>query len=580
MSKILYVSLNRKEVSAQLEQKVKQICDDLNAENIEANPTLIYKEKNILYGILNPTPTLRHSNSNVLLGELFGDANWEGLNRDYPDGNYAIFRSNNESIEIVSDVLGTRTVWFYKDEQVFICSTSQRAIIQFLGDFQFDDRVIPWIISSGSLGSSYCWDKRIMRLPADGTILLDKETWNLKITQKPVEFKCSNLSDREYEIKLKNTLYKTFQSLDLDFSKWVVSLSGGYDSRAILSLLNYTKKPLEKIKTVTWGDKASLKEKGSDPAVARKLAGKFHVTNKFYDTGDGSGNEDFASITDKFLRKGEGRNDQVLGYLDGFKTWKILYENQNHGVLRGDEVFGYNKIYSALIVRDFMGLSMCGDFSNLSKYKYIRSLKQKLPDYFVQKQNESLDTWRDRLFQMYRIPLIQASLADLKYPYIEQINPFLSRKIVTQVRAMPDHLRTNKFLFKKIVSPMSPKVSYATSGKSPDIFKKILYDPSTVKILREELLSPHAKALFPEEFLQEITSELRENLPQTTSKKAKFIKYLKKLIPSKIKKRIAQNTTSLHLDINKLGYRIYLICWMNRILLEDSGKFKNYSRTG
>ncbi len=575
MSKILYVCHKEEKITELHQAKVEEICNSLNADNITSNPTFIYSGQNIIFGINNPVIKLPHHHLNILLGEPFKKGSWEIIGEDYPDGNYALFRTDNDFLEVVCDTLGTRTIWYYQDEKVFISSTSQRAIIQYLGDFQFDERVIPWIISSGSLGPQHSWDKRIKRIPADGSLLLNKRNWRVEIKARTVTFSNSNKSDEEYEELLKETLIDTFRYLDLDFSEWIVSLSGGYDSRSILSLLKISGKNFDQIKTVTWGDKFSLKEKGSDVSIAKKVAKSYQVENKFYDTGDGSVSEEFETIIDRFLKLGEGRNDKIPAYLDGFKTWKILFEAGNKGVIRGDEVFGYNKIYSSLTVRDFMGLTLCSDYTNLSKYKYINNLEQKLPEEYAQQPGESLDTWRDRLFHLYRIPSIQASLADLKYSFIEQIDPFLSKKIVYLVRTMPDHLRTNKALFKKIMSSINPNVPFATGLPSSNKLKQLFYKKSTVEMVKKELQSENAKSIFPEEFLNDLLDFYKSKTEKPSSEKDLMKSLFKKLIPTKFKKRIVQHRNNLNLDENQLRFRIYLICRMNKIINEDIKPSKN-----
>ena len=64
------------------------------------------------------------------MGQLFEHSQtwWKPL-QEYPDGSYAIFRERNDHVEIVSDVVGSRIIWYYKDDELFIASTSQRRIL-------------------------------------------------------------------------------------------------------------------------------------------------------------------------------------------------------------------------------------------------------------------------------------------------------------------------------------------------------------------------------------------------------------------------------------------------------------------
>ena len=72
-----------------------------------------------------------------------------------------------------------------------------------------------------------------------------------------------------------------------------------------------------------------------------------------------------------------------------------------------------------------------------------------LPDGLQQGAGESLETWRDRLQQQFRVPFVLGALSDLKLPYVEIINPLLSDSIVDFIRQLPDALRTNKVLLRR-----------------------------------------------------------------------------------------------------------------------------------
>ena len=58
----------------------------------------------------------------------------------------------------------------------------------FLGNFDFDKRTIPWMLSTGTLGPFYSWDKRISLLPPDSSITLNKNNWSLNFHQEKPEF--------------------------------------------------------------------------------------------------------------------------------------------------------------------------------------------------------------------------------------------------------------------------------------------------------------------------------------------------------------------------------------------------------
>lgn len=565
MSKIIYACFRNREISPEIVNKVNTICNALNPDNIAARENLLEISQNIIYGIANPSAAIQRNGENVLLGHTLSGAegNWQQLGEEAPDGNFAIFRTTENELEIISDVMETKTIWYYFDKEIFLASSSQKAIIQFLGSFEFEERLIPWMISTGSLGPSFAWDRRIKRVPTDGYIKLNRKSWELTQGGKPVVFSKSKKSHSEYKKLLASTLQETFKKIQIDLRKWVITLSGGHDSRAILLLFKeFNSSPKKEFRTITWGEKKSLQDPHSDASIAEKLSKKENTDHQYYFTENAD--EPTEKIVERFLNNGEGRIDHITGYMDGFKIWQKIYQDKILGVIRGDEVFGYNKIYSPLIVNSFMGLTLCSDYSNLKKYKYISTLPQQKPEVLERKKDESLSTWRDRIFQIYRIPFVQSALADLKYPYVEQVNPFLSRKVVMATRQLPDHLRTDKKLFKEVMRERDTGVPFSKRDSNA-LLRDVLKEEDFVALIKTELSSYYAKKLFPSDFLEQVISNLKIQENNTPSTQKGFMGKLKSFIPKKLKKYLAQQQKSLILDENILGFRIFIICKMHRM---------------
>ncbi|MDT0677459.1 asparagine synthase-related protein [Autumnicola musiva] len=569
MSKIIYVCY-RNEFPVNEKKNISRICNEINADNINANPSSIFKDGNICYGLSNPVSTIKHNGRNILLGKLFNESDsWQEVETDYPDGNYLICRSNGIKIELVTDLVGTRTVWYYKDEEKFIAATSQRAIIKFLKDFQFDEGVISWMISSGSLGPLNSWDKRIKRL-APGSITLDLKKWELNKRKNEVHFSYKKISDAEHQANLKDALEKSFENLNVDFRKWTLSLSGGHDCRGILALMDKAKPAQDKIETVTWGLRKAEQEKKSDAYVAREVSNYFKTSHKYYET-DTKEEEAIDSVFTRFLLNGEGRIDHISGYMDGFEIWKVLFENDIEGVIRGNQVFGQKTPHSAFAVRSFIGIPLCKDFDNLQKFNYIQNLEQKLPEQLDRQEGESLSTWRDRLLQEYRLPVIQAALSDLKFPYVEQFDPLLSREIIEEVKTLPDHLRDGKCLYQEIVKQLNPGLGYASRSATKDK-KEIVAQADFVKIIKQELSTQHALTIFPEDFLNDVNSKLKDENQTQTLSIASFKRLISSILPLKMKKKIYKKVINPSLNNNILAFRLAIICRMTRIFNEDTSE--------
>jgi len=505
MAKCIWI-YSRKPLPNSVEEKITSICTKIAPDNIIPRKAKVKIGSNNAFGIMNPTNTILIHDNSLMLGKMIGeDDKWHEPGTDFPEGTFALFRDGEGFCEIVTDPVGTRTIWYYHDEDLFIASTSQRAIILYIGGFEFDARVIPWMLSTGSLGPTLSWDRRIMRVPTDTSVILDKKNWSLQVNQKPIEFEESKISDIDHEKSLREALVATFESIKFDFDEWILPLSGGYDSRGILCLLK-SKNNVEGIKTITWGLKTSLESKTNDAYVAGQLAQKLNIPHSYFYTD--LADEPAELIFNRFLINGEGRVDHIAGYMDGFVIWKHLFENNIQGIIRGDEGFGWTEVVSPLEVRQCVGFPICSDYSNLQDFLPQNSKSQVISAILERNEGESLSTWRDRLYQTVRISTILAALSDLKLSYVEIANPLLTKRIIYQVRKMPDHLRTQKLLYKKIVNTISPEVPYASIDAIADN-SEVLRLRQVVDLLKSEISSDTTLKLFTAEFIRNVLNNLK-----------------------------------------------------------------------
>lgn len=511
----------------------------------------------------------------VLLGFLYEkhSVHWDEPRKIYPDGNYALFRANEDEIEVVSDCAATRTIWYYHDDELFIASTSQRAIIMFLESFSFDERVIPWLLSTGSLGPTFSWDRRIKRLQADTSLSIDRKGWNISLNQNPITFNEVNRRTEAHKEVLTNAITKTVEFIEnIDFDQWVLPLSGGYDSRGILCFIKDGIGTPDNLKAVTWGLEESLSEDGNDAKVAKDLAQTLGIQHGYYHTGISS--DPIETIIDRFLFCSEGRIDHISGYMDGMDIWKQFYNDNIKGVIRGDEGFGWGAVSSELTVRISVGCGLCSDFKNLSHIIDECELPtQELPHDLQKVTGESLDAWRDRLYHSYRLPTILSALSDIKFSYVEQINPLLSKAILNAVRSLPDNLRTDKFLFKRIVESMSPTIPFATRGANASP-KEILRNKAFADMLKSEISSDYSINLFGVKFKNLILKsiEVDEVRPGKQRKRRNIKGFISSILPQSIKNILRDSVASPTVDGNILAFRVFIIIKMHKMLVADSAR--------
>ena len=175
--------------------------------------------------------------------------------------------------------------------------------------------------------------------------------------------------------------------------------------------------------------------------------------------------------------------------------------------------------------------------------------------------------WRDRLYHQFRLPTIISALGDLRLAYVEQASaPLLSRRVLRAVRQLPDDLRTNKILFKRIVGAMSPKFEFAASGAiaSP---QQILRDERIVDLLKEELSSEHLKQVVPAGLLDRIAEGMETGRLRTSRWDA-------------YSRRVKTRLLGGEVDYNVLAFRVFIISRMNTIMNQDSCASTNRSGGG
>lgn len=568
MSKLVYICTRHGTSLDVGHHDVEQISSRLAPDNIVPAPPRIIDGNGIMIGIINPVDTLRVEHFSVCLGAVFShDSNWWKPGTDFPDGSYALFRGDNNLVELLSDALASRTIWYTKTDDIFIASTSQRAIIYLLQSYHPNEKVQAWMLSSGTLGPGMSWDERIACLPGDTRLVLNRDSWKMTLIGNRTELSAENLPDREHERLLKAALETTFDQLDLDPAQWVLPLSGGYDSRAILLLLNDRRL----LRTVTWGLESALEDRFSDAAIAQELASHYGLDHEYMLT-DPDGLQAEQVLT-RFLIASEGRTDHVSGYMDGFNIWKSLYESGCCGVIRGDEAFGWRPVASQMDVRRVNNLLCLSDFANLEIMSGIQD--QQVPEKLLQRESESLGMWRDRVYQTFRIPVMLSSLNDPKTSYIEIINPLLSRTIINQVRTLPDHLRHDKKLFRKIVSGMNPGVGFATSP-AIDSPANIFNSPAMVDEIVRELRENSSSSPLISQVVSYIEKHIK--IADSRSSSRRGIKdYIKSILPSStvgllspLYLRCINSGEIINIDANRLAFRAYILSRMDRILREDS----------
>jgi len=98
-------------------------------DNVLSQPPLVIENKGVFLGIIAPNPTLLIKDMSICAGYMIKESSsWWMPSSPPPDGAYALFRSDEKTLELVTDILASRTIWYIKTENLFIASTSQQVL--------------------------------------------------------------------------------------------------------------------------------------------------------------------------------------------------------------------------------------------------------------------------------------------------------------------------------------------------------------------------------------------------------------------------------------------------------------------
>lgn len=577
MSKVLYVVKRSGEISNSEYNKLGFIADRLVPDNLSRDQVFHTKHAcgGLAYLVVNDMGVFPRVNNSLLCGSaLLDDETWANPGGPVPSGDFSIFRNDDKSFEVVTNSVGSRALWYFLNDMFFIASTSQRAIIIFLGEFLFNKKVVPWVLSSGTLGPTYSWDKRIIRLPPSSCFFLNKKTWEANMESDNPVFRASS-DKEELKEKLRGQIEKSVRSLGSATDGWVLPLSGGYDSRAILCYMSRQSEKFSSIKTITWGADSEKQRKGGDAYVAKKLAESLGVQHDFLTTD--LTDEPAVKMLERYLLCSEGRIDHLAGYADGLTIWSRLHASGVKVVIRGDEGFGWVPVTSEESVRIRTGCGLCGDYENLKELQFNYGLeKQELPIDFKKGESETLEAWRDRLYHSFRIPTILSALSDIKYSYIEQVNPFIYDDIISIVREVPDEWRENKKIFCEIVNEISPEIEYAVVGSNLSL-AEILSNAQVAEEIKSRILNNSCEEIFPKKLSEKIAKDMMANT-ERAKKTNNFIAMLKRKVPSRWRSRLRDTVAKPKVNPFIISFRAYIIIRMNEILTLDSKAFEKLEK--
>ena len=207
--------------------------------------------------------------------------------------------------------------------------------------------------------------------------------------------------------------------------------------------------------------------------------------------------------------------------------------------------------------------------------KFFGLPKQNIAEKWKQRPAESLAQWRDRLYHTYLRPIVFASLTDSISMYVETLNPLAARKIIEQVRTMPDNLRTYKKAFRQIVNQQSPDIPYAQKNIAAwSSLEKIAQQEEVQKLVKQKLESDIATSVFDKNWINFLLENMnvKEEKAKKTSFKQQIFSKIAQNLPQYIKSMLRQRLLRPKISANLFAFRTYLVLEMCELLEKDAQK--------
>lgn len=553
-------SIRAVDVAARVRRFLASLCPD---NLIPSDPVVATDGRGLFLGVFNPSDPAAVRDCSAYAGWLADHReSWWEPGTPAPVGSYALLRSCPATVEARSDYAASRTIWIAQTDEVFVASTTQRAIPYFLGSYEPNATAHAWMLSCGTLGPSIGWDKRAHPLGPAASARLDRARWQLTIREPGVDFELDPVPDDVHARRLDAALESTIGSLKLDVSNWVLPLSGGFDSRAILLLM----KDRAGLRTVTWGRGDALRQRGMDAYVARQVAKALDVEHRYFETD--LSDEPIEILLDRYLVAGDGRTDGILAYMDGFQTWRLLFESGVRGVIRGDHGFGPGPcppLRDHVHAMHFDSMPRWRDHPGLptfTSFSMPQLDRQELPDWFEPRSGESPEEWRDRLYLLYRVPNYHGGQSDLKSAYVEIASPYLARPVLELTKTWPEHLRNGKSLFRRVIAPRDIPVPYAVeSALVPP--RELLGEARLRDLVCDELSSESTRGIFAPPFVDFLLSAWpKDPVAAGTARFKTARRYLRMWTPQGLRSRIQKEARTKSIDLRWVALRAYIVCRM------------------
>lgn len=578
MAQYVFVKLREPTLSDDVLSRLESICERLTPQVIRGCCNSIVSEwpgsPGAYYAIQNSDNVSEPAAGMLTIGWVASNEGDEEpmLHGVESDGSYAIIKATSKKVSFFSDQFGSRTLWYYLDDQMLIVSTSQRAIVQFKGAFFPNQAATAWFLSSGCQGPFISWDEQIVQVQPSFEYVLDVAGWQVESSSKSgsgMSMPGSGSSDKylkQFESQVIDTIRKAVFAHGPD--EVLLPLSGGLDSRLLLAL-SQEAGAVSRVELVNWGI-VQPDNVFDDKSAAKRIAVTYGkpLLDRFLPTQS----DDYNRVLDRFVEASEGRIDHFNAYTDGFSMWDDFYQSGFRCVLRGDIPFPTAVYAGEQSARQQLGLSMFEDYTNTQHFLPFYGLTQGTPDISL-KPDETLIQWRDRLYVNYRIPMVVSAFTDLVSGHVENYSPMMSWSLFKSYAALPDHAKGDKkhirTLWQKHDHSGVPAHAQG-SLSSPEAFFQNDYGR---RFLADYLSELRQHQRFPDPILAMASTGLEGGTSKTATRLTKRLRagrgWISRHLPQRLKAYL-KSKRALNLSPQTLAYRLILVDKILKMYTDDA----------
>ena len=178
---------------------------------------------------------------------------------------------------------------------------------------------------------------------------------------------------------------------------------------------------------------------------------------------------------------------------------------------------------------------------------------------------ESLDRYRDRIYNDFELPACMAAFNEVKCAYVEVVNPLFARGVVTVASELPDRLRHMRYGFERVVADLLPDVPFATDGADEPL-ELYLQEGAVEAELLAELSSADARRVFPGPGLDAVVADLERPLSEA---RRRLRGRIRAFVPERLRACRAPGAAPAP-RCGALAYRMYIASRMAAILRDDA----------